>query len=122
MSRGSLEGARCAELPPEFIDKYYHANLVVNPILGQLAMGICAQCPVMDECRRDALTRPDTKETGVVAGTTANKIRIAKAWRLYELGLRDTPPTAPRPEWLPMNEATHAVEAFRTEFEVGDAA
>lgn len=112
----------CADLAPVAIDRYFlDAVGGRRRFAARTGMAICSRCQVVQQCRLEALNRP-TPPHGVVGGVSAAEIANAKRWRLYEQGGRDTVPRWPRPDWLPMTEATLMTESVRTNDELGDEA
>lgn len=110
----------CADLAPVAIDRYFldaHGNR--QYFAARTGKAICSRCAVAQQCRIEALNRP-TPPYGVVGGMSAREIAKAKTWRLYEQGGRDSVPRWPRPDWLPMTEATLLTESLRTNEELGD--
>lgn len=105
-----LEGANCADLPGFVVDKYFNCNVNREPLRAQVAKAICARCVVLDECRDVTLNQPNLPDRGIVAGLPARHFQRARSWRRYELGLTETPPRAPRPEWLARPEAAETTE------------
>lgn len=92
-----LEGAACADLPPQAIERYFHANFATQQQLAEVAVRICANCPVIQQCFDQALNgsfNPD----GITAGMSAYRIRLIRQWHRYDLGLSDKEPVNPRPE------------------------
>lgn len=110
-----LEGANCADLPGFVVEKYFHCNSAHEPLKRMVALAICGNCAVLEACRSQALNAPAAPERGVIAGMPAGQMQAARAWRRYEQGQLDLPPRRPRPEWLPMTDATEAVERIRLE-------
>lgn len=115
----AMEGANCADLPPFVIDKYFGCKVNVEPFRARVAKAICGRCVVLDLCRSEALNQAHLPSRGVLAGLNVAEIRHARAWRTYELGLRDAPPPSERPTWLPMTDATNTIEQQRFEDEEG---
>lgn len=110
----SLEGAYCADLPPFVAEKYFGCNSGREPLKRMVALAICGNCPVLEACRLEVLNAPARPTHGVIAGMPATHMEGARAWRRYEQGQRDTPPPRwPRPDWLPMTDATQTVERLR---------
>lgn len=110
-----LEGANCADLPPFVVEKYFHCNSAHEPLKRMVALAICGNCVVLEACRNQALNAPAAPERGVIAGMPAAQMKYARAWRRYEQGQTDQPPRWARPGWLPMTDATEAVERVRIE-------
>lgn len=104
-----LEGANCADLPGFVIDKYFNCHAANEPLKRQVALAICGRCAVREACRDQAMNGP-SPQRGVVGGLVANQIRIARAWRSFEIGARDTAPNDPRPDWLLRPDAAETVE------------
>lgn len=115
----AMEGANCADLPAFVIDKYFDCKVGTEPFRARVAKAICGHCVVLELCRDEALNQANLPERGVLGGVNVVEIRRARAWRSYELGLRETPPPYERPDWLPMTEATNTVEQGRVEDEEG---
>lgn len=115
----SLEGANCADLPPQVIDKYFDSHVRWQPFLARTAMAICSRCVVLTECREQAFNMPNLPERGVIGGVAVAEIRRARAWRTYELGQRPTPPQGERPAWLTRPDAAETIEQALTELEEG---
>lgn len=109
-----LEGANCADLPGFVIDKYFNCHTGTEPLKRMVALAICANCPVVEPCREQALNGPRVPH-GVIGGVTASELDRAKRWRRYEQGLTDRIPQMPRPGWLRMTDATQIVEQARIE-------
>lgn len=80
-----------------------------------VAIAICGNCAVLEACRDQAIHASFPPQRGIIAGTSARKVKQARAWRRYEQGITDTPPRGDRPAWLPMTDATNGVEQFRIE-------
>lgn len=110
-----LEGANCADLPGFVAEKYFQCNSAHEPLRRMVALAICGNCDVLEACRSQALNAPAAPERGVIAGMQASEMRAARSWRRYEQGQLDKPPRRPRPGWLPMTDATEAVERWRLE-------
>lgn len=106
-----LEGAACQELALRAVEHLFYTSNV-DKITRQAAKNICDRCVANPECLDRAINGPYMTE-GFVAGLTATAINLGRRWRRYELGLFDTPPERPRPEWLPQTPATEAVESAR---------
>ena len=113
----SLEGANCGDLPDFVIDKYFNAAPPYRPFHHRVPKAICAHCVVLQECRVEALAMPTPPRAGVIGGMSGPELRVARAWRRFEQGLRDEPPSSLRPDWLPMTDATHQVEGLRMELD-----
>ncbi len=111
----SLEGANCADLPGFVIDKYFNCNIRTQQFLARTALAICNNCVVREPCRDQALNMSGLQKRGVIGGVPVAEIYQARAWRFYELGLTDVPPTSDRPEWLSRPDATEIVEQGRVE-------
>lgn len=111
----SLEGANCADLPGFVIDKYFDCNASTEPLRRDVALAICGRCVVREVCRDEALNAPNRRERGVIGGVTAGELARARAWRSYEQGIIDAPPSGPRPDWLARTDATETAEQARLE-------
>lgn len=108
-----LQGASCSELPPFVVDKYFECSVRYEPLRAAVAKAICNNCVVLSECRDWALNRPSPTRHGVIAGESASQIMIARSWRRFEIGLRETPPSGTRPDWLALPDAGLIVESMR---------
>lgn len=67
-----IEGAACAELPPQVVDKYFYSNSHPMNFQAQVARAICAHCVVRLECLEQALIFPP--ERGTQAGKSRKEI------------------------------------------------
>jgi hypothetical protein len=110
-----LEGANCADLPGFVVEKYFECHSRYEPLKRMVALAICGNCDVLEACRTQALNTPTPPTRGVIAGMPATHMKTARAWRRYEQGDTEKPPRSPRPAWLPMTDATEAVERIRLE-------
>lgn len=110
-----LEGANCAGLPGFVIEKYFECNSQREPLRRMVALAICGNCVVLEACRTQALNAPSPPTRGVIAGMPATHMQVARSWRRYEQGQLERPPRRPRPDWLPMTDATEATERWRLE-------
>jgi hypothetical protein len=68
-----LRGGACLDLPPQVVDKYFHADRRTEPFQHKTAIQMCGQCAVRLSCLIDAIENPTT--TGVRGGEPAESIR-----------------------------------------------
>lgn len=111
--RENLEGAACAELPPQAIQRYFEASFHTDRKNMDIARRICAACPVIQECLQQAINGERVVQ-GVTAGMAATKVNNLRKWKQYDLGFRDTPPPVKRPEIDIPDFPSMRTEAYET--------
>lgn len=93
----NLEGAACADLPPQAIERYFHANSATEQQLAEVAIRICASCPVIQRCFDHAMSGTYAPD-GITAGMSKRRIRLLRQWHLFDLGLSAKEPVHARPD------------------------